>query len=333
MSRFSRRDTYLNFHIHLLLVILTVSRNIQIEAIKNIANEDISKYLLPLNDSKSDRPVCSLNIYDPAHSNFNHSTVSVFSEDLHSLIRTLNLNRGGEWEPEDCAARFFVAIIIPYRDREINLSYFIRYIHPFLQTQKIHYRIYLIEQTFEKRFNKGSLNNIGFIEALKDRPFPCFIFHDVNKVPINLNNIYACTEAPRHMAVARSSTNYKLPFSNYFGGVLSFTPDQYRLTNGFSNKFYGWGGEDDDLYTRVVHAGLEPVRFDGSVSTYLCLARIASEVNEKFFAAMVQGKNLYNFGLNTVNYTIISRSEEPLFTRIVVQLNEEKLGNVISSST
>ena len=39
---------------------------------------------------------------------------------------------------------------------------------PILEYQNINYNIYIIEQNQGKRFNKGKINNIGFIEALKD---------------------------------------------------------------------------------------------------------------------------------------------------------------------
>ena len=29
------------------------------------------------------------------------------------------------------------------------------------------------------------------------------------------------------------------------------TPVQFRLVNGFSNQYWGWGGEDDDMYKRI----------------------------------------------------------------------------------
>ena len=45
----------------------------------------------------------------------------------------------------------------------------------------------------------------------------------------------------------------RLPYSTIFGGAGSFTKQHFNLINGFSNKFWGWGGEDDDLYNRYIY--------------------------------------------------------------------------------
>lgn len=41
-----------------------------------------------------------------------------------------------------------------------------------------------------------------------------------------------------------------LPYSEFFGGVSGLTVEQFRKINGFPNAFWGWGGEDDDLWNR-----------------------------------------------------------------------------------
>lgn len=41
------------------------------------------------------------------------------------------------------------------------------------------------------------------------------------------------------------------------GGVSAFTPDMYIRLNGHSNSFWGWGGEDDDLYNRYVDINIK----------------------------------------------------------------------------
>jgi len=41
-----------------------------------------------------------------------------------------------------------------------------------------------------------------------------------------------------------------LEFKSFLGGVSALTSTQFELVNGYSNKFYGWGGEDDDILNR-----------------------------------------------------------------------------------
>ena len=43
---------------------------------------------------------------------------------------------------------------------------------------------------------------------------------------------------------------FSLPYLSYFGGAVAFTPDQFWKVNGYSNLYFGWGGEDDDIVTR-----------------------------------------------------------------------------------
>lgn len=38
----------------------------------------------------------------------------------------------------------------------------------------------------------------------------------------------------------------------YFGGVVAFNQEDFEAINGFPNTFWGWGGEDDEMYSRIV---------------------------------------------------------------------------------
>jgi predicted glycosyltransferase involved in capsule biosynthesis len=41
-----------------------------------------------------------------------------------------------------------------------------------------------------------------------------------------------------------------MPYGYIFGGVEAIWKEHFEKVNGFSNKYWGWGGEDDDLYHR-----------------------------------------------------------------------------------
>merc|ERR1719334_2142765 len=100
-------------------------------------------------------------------------------------------------------------------------------------------------------FNRAMLMNVGAAEALKQHDYQCFIFHDVDLLPEDDRNLYTCPIQPRHMSVSIDSFMYRLPYDDIFGGVSAMTVDQFRVVNGFSNLFWGWGGEDDDMANRL----------------------------------------------------------------------------------
>ncbi|XP_056296994.1 beta-1,4-galactosyltransferase 1-like [Pseudoliparis swirei] len=57
----------------------------------------------------------------------------------------------------------------------------------------------------------------------------------------------------------------KLPYNQYFGGVSSMSKDQYLKINGFPNNYWGWGGEDDDIFNRLSSRGMSISRPSGDV--------------------------------------------------------------------
>lgn len=121
------------------------------------------------------------------------------------------------------------------------------------------FRIYLIEQQDEEPWNKGLLYNIGAKFAIADK-FPCLILHDVDLLPLDEGNLYACMQQPRHLSASIDQFRYVLIYDWLVGGVLAVRSDQYQAVNGFSNRFLQWGGEDDDFYGRLEAQGLQVER-------------------------------------------------------------------------
>lgn len=171
--------------------------------------------------------------------------VDTSSENLETVEKLLStqVQSGGRFKPTECRARDRVGIVIPYRDRKQHLPILLKNLHPFLMKQQIDYGIFLVEQSPEGSFNRAKLMNIGFVEALKIYDWDCFIFHDVDLLPMDDRNLYNCPTQPRHMSVAIDKFKWQLPYTSIFGGVSSMTSKQFNAVNGFSNSYFGWGGK------------------------------------------------------------------------------------------
>ena len=190
-----------------------------------------------------------------------------------------SLSPGGEFIP-DCHNPHHVAIIVPYRNRAEQLPVFLGHIHPFVVNQRIiHYRIYIVNQADEQEFNRASLMNVGFNEAYKDFDWTCLIFHDVDHLPEDTRNLYSCPDQPRVMAVAVDKWNYTMLYAHYFGGVVALRKEHFEKINGVSNKFWGWGGEDDDMRRRVVKHGMNITKYAKDIARYTTIKHEQAKKN------------------------------------------------------
>ena len=168
------------------------------------------------------------------------------------------------------------------------------------------------------RFNRGKLLNVGFIEAMKDYAWDCFVFHDVDLLPEDDRNLYSCPGLqPRHMSVAVSKWQYKLPYNSIFGGVVAINTKLFRRLNGFSNSFWGWGGEDDDMAARIKMLKLKVERYSSSVARYTMIKHSPEEVNEDRMKILNTSRiRIRVDGIRDLNYTLLSRTRERLYTNI-----------------
>ncbi|XP_072324586.1 beta-1,4-galactosyltransferase 6 isoform X2 [Scyliorhinus torazame] len=185
----------------------------------------------------------------------------IFSQDSE-------IQYGGHWKPKDCKPRWKVAILIPFRNRHEHLPILFRHLIPMLQRQRVQFGFYVIEQAGNYPFNRAMLFNVGFMEAMKDLDWDCLVFHDVDHIPESDRNYYGCGQMPRHFASKLDKYMYLLPYNEFFGGVSGLTVEQFRKINGFPNAFWGWGGEDDDLWRRVFFAGYNVTRPEGNLGKY-----------------------------------------------------------------
>lgn len=137
-------------------------------------------------------------------------------------------------------------VIVPYRDRASHLKEFIPYIKKTLQDQNIENQIVVVEQSLEKFFNRGLLCNIGFYLYQHVCDYICI--HDVDIIGENFD--YSYEPLITHLSARWRDKNYKEFYPRCLGGVVLFPKANFLKINGFSNEYWGWGAEDDDLRLR-----------------------------------------------------------------------------------
>jgi hypothetical protein len=142
-----------------------------------------------------------------------------------------------------------LGIIVPYRDRYEQLEEFKKIISYYFKNKDIKYEIIVVEQDNAKLFNRGMLLNIGFKYA-EELGCDYVVFHDVDMLPIDVD--YSYSDYPLHLSTdfIKNRLISRTLFDEYFGGVTLFPIDDFKKINGYSNKYWGWGYEDDDLLLR-----------------------------------------------------------------------------------
>lgn len=153
-----------------------------------------------------------------------------------------------------------LSVIIPFRDESESLFRFkqlelmLHYLTRYLIDQNTQFTVLVVNQISGKAFNRAKLFNIGFsYQVQKSRgEEECFVFHDVDCIAENSKFVYYCDQNhPLHLSAWLHEENYKPLYKSIMGGVTSFTREQFTSINGYSNEYWGWGAEDDDLSNRV----------------------------------------------------------------------------------
>ena len=150
-----------------------------------------------------------------------------------------------------------LGVIVPYRNRAKQLKLFLKEVKDYLNKGlEYEYCIIVVDQTDKKKFNRGKLLNIGFLEAI-NRGCDYVVFHDVDMLPVDCD--YTYSDKPLQLANHFISDGEftRTIQRNYFGGVTMFTVGNFEKINGYSNKYKGWGFEDDDLLLRCREHNLE----------------------------------------------------------------------------
>lgn len=141
-------------------------------------------------------------------------------------------------------------IIIPIRNRDEHLSLLLPSLEATLKGQNISYEIILVEQEEGKAFNRGTLINIGAKIAEKKK-CTYLVIHDVDKLPVDVDYSYVDKPLLLCAFVREGKGEYQKQPIDYFSGIITIPLTQFKKINGYSNEYWGWGFEDNDLLYRI----------------------------------------------------------------------------------
>ena len=156
-----------------------------------------------------------------------------------------------------------LAICVPHYNRREHLEKFIPHMDEFFKDKDIDYKIFVANQVYPDSvsgFNRGISKNVAFDVARKEG-YDYFCFHDIDMLPEDDSCDYSYPNKVEHLAVHVKQFDYGLKYQEYFGGCILFTKEHYEKINGYSNGYWNWGMEDDDILYRVKQKGLAEETF------------------------------------------------------------------------
>jgi len=145
-----------------------------------------------------------------------------------------------------------VIFIVPYRDRETEKDIFNEKMTNIMENYPNgYYKIFYIQQNFEKPFNRGAMKNIGFLMVKNKYPNNykniTIVFNDIDTTPVNKETI------PDY-STSRGIVKHFYGYNFVLGGIVSILAGDFEIINGFPN-YYSWGFEDNELNDRVKEKG------------------------------------------------------------------------------
>ena len=212
--------------------------------------------------------------------------------------------------------KFKLNVIIPIRNRDKELNEITDVLEDIFKKQNIEAKYYIVEQEEGAKFNEGKISNAAFIESLNDNFSDYYLFNDVDvwledtniiKYNVNTDDIIRHPYGQKHC----------------LGCFFLTTKKTFREINGYSNNYWGWGGEDVDLQNRAECKNVEIDRsnfkYRGKKNTGIIDDISGDSISTKKNAhnqkLKIKNSNkykqnpnsIYLDGLTTCKYKIVSR--------------------------
>ena len=197
-----------------------------------------------------------------------------------------------------------LGVCVPYRNREEHLNIFVPRVGKYLKEQGIEFQMYFAHQVDDKLFNRGATKNIAAKHAIEDG-CDYVVFHDIDMIPEEGTDYSFPKDNPIHIATQISQMDYELKYHEYFGGAVLFSKEQLKATNGYSNDYWDWGMEDDDLFWRC---HLEGMTNDDYLDVPFKNKQYLSFNGENSWAKINKSRELRNFNGKSHTISILTRA-------------------------
>ncbi len=117
-----------------------------------------------------------------------------------------------------------------------------------------------------------------------------------------------------------------------FGGVTAFNLSDFLGANGYPTVYWGWGGEDDDMYLRVNKKLKKTItRYPVEIARYKMIRsynHTSGKANPDRHTILYSKYDYNQDGINTTHYKLHSLIFYKLFTFINVTLTEESFEQI-----
>ncbi|GAB1597515.1 hypothetical protein Ahia01_000028000, partial [Argonauta hians] len=118
-----------------------------------------------------------------------------------------------------------------------------------------------------------------------------------------------------------------LPYELLVGGVLNLRTDHFQRVNGYSNHYWGWGAEDDDMAYRIKYSKLKITRPPIAVARFKMIRhkkRKPAPWSKRGRLLRATHKRFRSDGLNNIRYKLIFSHTDPIFTHFMVDIGTPK---------
>jgi hypothetical protein len=232
-----------------------------------------------------------------------------------------------------------LGIVIPYRDRKAHLDELIPYLSNWFAKNKRgprRVKVLIIEQQTGAPFNKGKLNNIGYMNLKDEVDYVCF--HDVDYMPIRANYrdplvgwTHLVSQGPE---VVEDSRGVRITHNmkSFTGGVVAFAKQSFELVNGYSNSYWGWGYEDEDLRVRCA---LFRVPFKRRIGKYRLLPHLNNGFEMQMGRVEESDAHIRNKRLFETRFPQAGNGNEKaadIYRRLTEMIREDGLSTLTYSS-